>query len=221
MLEIGPGQGALTRLAADRAGWLIGVELDELLAARLRERQLANVEVVHADFIDYPLPERNYKLIGNLPYAFTTDIIHKITTSHRPPAEAWTIVQKEAAHRFAGRPYRNETLWSLRLKPWWHIEIVDRLARNDFDPPPSIDSVMIWLVCRAPPLVHPDHEARYRQLIERAFSGGDTIGKALGQWLTKRQMRRLAADLRFDPADRPPKLSFEQWLGILRFVTRP
>lgn len=219
-MEVGPGRGALTALIAARAGRVIGVELDGYLATQLEARQLPDTMIVHGDFLDYSLPGRDYKLIGNLPYAVTTDIVHKVTTTSHAPREAWFVVQREAAHRFIGRPFRNETRWSLRLKPWWHVEIVEHLARRDFDPPPRVESVMIWLARRDPALVNADHEAGYRELIDVAFQSGDSAGTSLKRFLTRKQIQRLAADLRFDLDDRPPKLCFEQWLGILRFVTR-
>ena len=63
------------------------------------------------------------------------------------------MIQREAAERFAGSPCSRETLSSLLLKPWWQIEIVRRFCRTDFDPPPSVDAVALWLARRTRLLV--------------------------------------------------------------------
>ena len=135
-----------------------------------------------------------------------------------PPVDAWLIVQRELAQRLCGRPYTNETLWSLRLKPRWHVEILDRLKRTDFDPPPSVDSVVLWLSNRGRSLMTGSESRVYLGIIESAFQNGGTLRQAVRPWLSKIQFRRLATDLRFEVTAEPSSLQFEQWLGIVRFV---
>jgi hypothetical protein len=71
---------------------------------------------------------------------------------------------------------------------------------------------------RGRPLLDAREQPLYQALIRGAFEHGAGLDRALRPWLTKVQLRRLAADLRFSPADQPPQLTFEQWLGVLRFV---
>jgi 23S rRNA (adenine-N6)-dimethyltransferase len=137
-----------------------------------------------------------------------------------PPDDAWLVVQREAAHRFCGRPYVAESLWSLRLKPSWHVEIVDRLRRTDFDPPPSVESVLLWLNRRDRPLLRDTERRIYQRFIELAFSGNRSIGQTTRPWLSKLEVQRLGRDLCFAPDAPPSMLAFEQWLGIVRFVHR-
>ena len=129
-------------------------------------------------------------------------------------------MQREAAHRFCGRPYVAESLWSLRLKPSWHVEIVDRLRRTDFDPPPSVESVLLWLNRRHRPLLRDTERRIYQRFIEFAFGGNRSLGQTTRPWLSKLELQRLGRDLRFAPDAPPSLLAFEQWLGIARFVDR-
>lgn len=218
VIEIGPGRGALTRQLVGRTQRLVAVELDPGFCDGLRREFGSLAEIVHSDFLAYPLPDRPHKVIGNLPFARTSEIVRKLVETSTPPEDAWLVMQREAAHRFAGSPYAAETLWSIRLKPWWHVEIVWRLRKTDFDPPPSVDCVVLWLSRRARPLIRAREGSLYHQLTERAFRTGPTVRKAIGPWLTPTQIRRLAYDLRFKPDARPSALHFEQWLGIFRFV---
>jgi 23S rRNA (adenine-N6)-dimethyltransferase len=220
VVEIGAGRGALTLPLARRALRVIAVEIDEALVADLRDRIDERVELVCGDFLQTPLPAAPYKAFGNVPFSRTTDIVSKLVRAPNPPRDAWLIVQREAAQRFCGPPYVRESLWSLRLKPGWHVEIVDRLRRVDFDPPPSVESVLLWLHRRDRPLLD-DVEARlYEQLIERAYTTNPSLSKATGRWLSKIQLRRLANDLRFGYDCAPTLLGFEQWLGLVRFINR-
>ena len=128
------------------------------------------------------------------------------------------ILQTEAAGRFAGHPAGVETRQSLLLKPWWHVEVIRRLARTDFDPPPSVDSAVLWMARRGTPLVSPAEERRYQRLVHEAFGAtGTDVAAGLQKFLSKTQITRLAHDLGFRITDRPSSLTFDQWLGVFRY----
>lgn len=219
VVEIGPGRGILTRALAARCRQVLAVELDaELareLAARTGER---NVLVIAGDFLLTPLPPPPYKVMANIPFARTAGIVRRLTEAANPPEDAYLIVQREAAERFAGGPYAPEGVPSLLLKPWWHVEIVQRLRRTDFDPPPRVDSVVLRLMRRPRPLVEEAERALYSSFVRGAFGRARTIRGSLRRELTAEQMRRLGRDLRFDRGAPPSALSFDQWLGLYRFT---
>jgi 23S rRNA (adenine-N6)-dimethyltransferase len=205
VLEIGAGRGALTRPQRPAS-------------AALRAELRARAEIVEGDFLEIELPRRSYKVVGSLPYARTTEIVRRLTSEGRPPDDAWLVVQREAARRFAGAPWGGETRWSLALKPWWHCELTAALRRVDFDPPPSVDSVLLWLGRRARPLVGPAQARLYLDLTDRLLRSGPTLARALRPRLTRAQLARLARDLGFDPAQPPSSLRFDQWLPVFRFL---
>ena len=221
VLEIGPGHGALTRELAPRCRRLIAVEVDLSLVGALRAEfgSTPNVHLIHGDFLKTALPESSFRVFANLPFSRTADIVRRLVDASIAPDDAYLIIQQEAAERFAGYPYAAESLQSLRLKPWWHVEILRRLRRTDFDPPPQVDSVVLWLARRPRPLVDPSDGPLYRTFVASAFGRrGNTTKRSLLQFLTGRQITRLARDLRFDPAGPPSSLSFEQWLGVFRYL---
>ena len=193
------------------------MELDRHLAAGLRRRQGANLQVISADFLAFDLPAEPYSVIGNVPFARTTEIIRKLSGDARPPRDAWLVVQRELANRMCGLPYGKETLWSLRLKPVWHLEIVARLKKAEFDPPPSVESVFLHMSHRGRAIIHRHEMQAYIDLIEDAFNRNMPLAKTLRSKLSKIQLRRLATDLRFSVDDMPANLTFEQWLGVFRF----
>ena len=222
VVEIGPGRGKLMSELARRSARLIAVELDERLSAGLQDTftEAAHVEVVTGDFLEFPLPRGTYKVFGNIPFSATAAIVRRLADAATPPVDAYCIVQREAAERFAGGPFAPESLSSLLLKPWWQIEICHRLRRTDFDPAPSVESVMLWMARRTRPLVHDAQADLYRKFISRSFGRrGNTIRQCLRGVFTGRQLSYLARDLRFGPNARPSELTFDQWLGLFRFLT--
>lgn len=93
VMEIGPGQGALTRHLAARAGRLVLVELDDVLAERLAAEfaDTPSVEVIHRDVLEVSLEEvsanpARLKVIGNIPYNITTPILFGLLSAARAPA---------------------------------------------------------------------------------------------------------------------------------------
>ncbi len=195
------------------------MELDAELAGDLAGRVgEPNVLVIAGDFLHTPLPEPPYKVLANIPFARTAGIVRRLTEAAGPPEDAYLIVQREAAERFAGGPYAAEGVPSLLLKPWWHMEIVQRLRRTDFHPPPRVDPVVLRLMRRVRPLVEETERALYSSFVRGAYGRARTVRASLRRELTAEQLRRLGHDLRFDGSAPPSALSFDQWLGLYRFA---
>ena len=222
VIEIGPGQGALTQELAARCGRLIAIEIDRELYRRLSVefQDAGHVNLINDDFLRFPLPTEPYKVFANIPYNQTAKIVRKLVGSVVPPQQAYLILQQEAAEKFAGAPYVAESLFSLLLKPWWHVEILRRLRQTDFTPPPKVHSVLIWMAKRTAPLIDPSEYPLYNDFLTATFAqGGQTIRHILRPVFTERQIVRFARDLRFDSRASPSTLSFDQWLVLFRYTS--
>ncbi len=220
VVEIGPGRGILTRELARRCRRVVAVEFDGRLSDALRTSFLSDsrVTIVRADFLRFRLPEVPYKVLGNIPFNRTAAIVRRLAQADAPPRDAYLVMQREAVERFAGGPCSRETLSSLLLKPWWQVEIARRFRRTDFDPPPSVDAVALWLARRTRPLVDRSQAADYRRFSRSCFGrGGNSIRRCLQGEFTRTQIYRLSRDLRFDPSAPPSRLTFDQWLALFRF----
>jgi 23S rRNA (adenine-N6)-dimethyltransferase len=148
----------------------------------------------------------------------TAAIIRRLAEATPPPDDAFLVLQREAAERFAGNPFAAESLASLLLKPWWQVEIARELSRYDFDPPPRVDSVVLWLARRARPLIDRREARAYEEFVTASFGRrGVTVGRCLRPVLSRRQIHRLERLLGFESSSAPSSLSFEQWLGLFRF----
>jgi 23S rRNA (adenine-N6)-dimethyltransferase len=221
VVEIGPGLGILTSELARRCHRVIAVEVDRRLSGELRLQFSGDphVSIVTADFLRFDLPGRpGYKVVGSIPYSRTAAIVRRLVEAAPPPEDAFLVVQKEAADRFAGNPFAPESLASLLLKPWWQVEIARELSRYDFDPPPRVDSVVLWLARRSRPLIEAREARAYAEFVKACFGRtGVTVGRCLRSVLSRRQIQRLERLLGFESSSAPSSLSFEQWLGLFRF----
>ncbi len=220
VIEIGPGKGIITRQLANVCSQVIAVEYDQSLCRHLAKSLggIGNVKVVCADFRQYDLPKREYKVFANIPFKITSDIVSKLTAGVRSPNDAYLTMQVEAARRFAGPPYDHESLKSLLLKPEYELFILHAFRNIDFRPTPKADVVLVRLRKRSLPILAVAENQKYRDLLCFVFSehGTDIIAR-LGRIFTRPQLTRLARDHGFSLSARIVDISFAQWLAIFRY----
>ena len=217
--EIGPGHGIITAALVNVAGQVIAVEKDPELVRRLRERfrPVENVAIVEKDFLNYSFRVRlaEYKIFANIPYNCTAQILRKILNDKSNLSEAYLIMQKEPAKKFAGSP--RETLFSILAKPFFDFQILSQLRRTDFWPVPNVDSVLFSIKRRASPLIQAEDVALYREFVQYGFTKWKpNLKLAFKNVFTYQQWKHLARDLDFPLNARPTELSVEQWLGLYR-----
>jgi len=143
VLEIGPGEGVLTRYLAERVRRVHSVEIDRTLAPALRGLP-DNVEVVFGDALQVALPEDATKLVANLPYNVATPLVVE-SLDRLPNVRLWCVmVQREVAERFFAQP---------ATKEYGAVSVLVQLAaertgfhpvsRTVFRPPPNVDSALV------------------------------------------------------------------------------
>ena len=166
VLEIGPGEGVLTRYLAERVAQVHAVEIDRDLEPALRELG-ANVDVVFGDALQLDLPADATKLVANLPYNVATPLIVE-SLDGLPNVGLWCVmVQREVADRFFAAP---------GTKDYGAVSVLIQLAaertgfhpvsRHVFRPPPNVDSALVAF--RRMEL--PPNFDRIKQVVHASFS---------------------------------------------------
>ena len=164
VIEIGPGRGALTEILLRRAGRLITIELDHVLAAqmRLKYSRLTNLEVVEGDFLRIEIPTllghkpglltdrtpgspvKTARVIGNIPYYITSDILLKLFDCHQHFDRFVLMMQKEVADRILATPGHSEYgLLSATAQLYTRVEKIMTLPPGAFNPPPKVHSMVL------------------------------------------------------------------------------
>lgn len=145
IVEIGPGLGVITQELINSKAKVFAIEIDQFLYNDLKKKfeKAENLRLYNKDFLKFDLPNYPYKVFANVPFRITSDVIRKVT-SHEYLQEAYLIVQKEAAVKFAGSPYDNKnSMAAVLLKPWFNIDIIWNFNKSDFIPKPNIDAVFL------------------------------------------------------------------------------
>jgi 23S rRNA (adenine-N6)-dimethyltransferase len=167
VLDLGAGTGRLTAQLARAAGRVLAVELDPRLAARLRGRW-ANVEVVEGDAAAVELPREPFRVVANLPFDRTTDLLHALLDDPCTPLlRADVVVQWDVAFRRAV-PWPS-TLNGVVWGALYETSVARRLPRTAFEPPPAVDAGVLVLRRREEPLIPPELIGDYRRFAARGF----------------------------------------------------
>ena len=150
IVEIGPGQGAITDSLAQSAGHLHAIELDRDLAAKLRRKYASNATVtIHeADALafDFATLGDQLRIVGNLPYNISTPLLFHLLRFRERIVDMHFMLQKEVVERMAAGP-GSKTYGRLGSMLGCYLQIeslfnVDRLA---FSPPPDVTSAVVRL----------------------------------------------------------------------------
>jgi 16S rRNA (adenine1518-N6/adenine1519-N6)-dimethyltransferase len=165
VLEIGPGKGALTDALVERAGRMIAIEIDRLLAAQLRMKYASrpNVEILEGDILSMdlelilrrrpgplslmePPQAERARVVGNIPYYITSDILLRLFSFHHSIETIVIMVQKEVADRIAAKPGTREYgLLSATSQLYAKVEKLFTLPPGAFSPPPKVHSSVLRL----------------------------------------------------------------------------
>src|ERR1700757_954651 len=213
VLEIGPGQGVLTRYLAERVRHVQAIEIDRALEPALGDLA-ANVEVVFGDALQLELPQDATKLVANLPYNVATPLIVE-SLDGLPNIGLWCVmVQREVADRFFAAP---------GTKDYGAVSVLVQLAagrtgfhavsRTVFRPPPNVDSGLVAF--RRTEL--PASFARIKQVVAAAFGHRrKTLPNSLAlSGLVSRERAAAALETLGRPAEtRAEQLSPEEFVAL-------
>lgn len=219
VLEIGPGPGSLTKLLVKKAGRVIAVEFDAKLAADLPGRIKAdNLEVVEQDILSFDLNglPADYKIVANIPYYLTSNLIRVISETPNPPTSATILVQKEVAQRVAAEPGAMSIL-GVTAQFYWQVGLAQVVRAELFKPPPKVDSQVLILKRRPEPLF-PDVDAKsFFRLVKAGFAQRrKTLLNSLSAGLhtDRTKIARLLEVAGIETGRRPQTLSLEEWRRI-------
>jgi 16S rRNA (adenine1518-N6/adenine1519-N6)-dimethyltransferase len=174
IVEIGPGQGAITDALARQAGHLHAIELDRDLAANLRKRygENASVTIHEADALtfDFASLGERLRIVGNLPYNISTPLLFHLLKFRERILDMHFMLQKEVVDRMAAGP-GSKAYGRLGIMLGCHLRIeslfnVDRLA---FDPPPAVTSAVVRLDPLPPDTFVIEDQAGLSTLVATAF----------------------------------------------------
>lgn len=223
VLEIGPGKGVLTGLLSQKAGQVLAIEIDKALINPMQNelKYQKNIEIIEGDILKINLPklveENNflpYKIVANLPYYITSKIIRLLLETECPPTEMVLMVQKEVGERICAASGK-ESILSISVKLYANPEILFIVARENFDPIPEVDSMVIRITRKKNP---PKADAReFFTLVRAGFSAkrkmlANNLSSSFN--IPKAELSDILKKAGVEPTVRAERLSVAKWIGL-------
>ena len=155
VLEVGPGSGNLTVKILEKAKKCIAVELDPRMAAEVTKRvqgtpAAKKLDVVLGDVIKTELPYFDV-CISNTPYQISSPLTFKLLATSPSPRVCILMFQREFAMRLFAKP--GDKLYSrlsVNAQMWAKIDHIMKVGKNNFKPPPQVESSVVRLVPKNP-----------------------------------------------------------------------
>jgi len=203
LLEIGPGQGAITEGLLGSGAKLDVIELDQDLIPLLKLRfglnpqfSLHQGDAMKFDFATLVSPGEKLRVVGNLPYNISTPLIFHLLEHASIIEDMHFMLQKEVVERLAATPGGGD--WgrlSIMVQYFCRVEHLFNVGPGAFNPPPKVDSAIVRLVPHAE-LPHParDHRLLERVVREAFNQRRKTLRNTLRQLLSAEQIEAAGVD---------------------------
>jgi len=182
ILEIGPGKGILTKALLETGANIVAIEKDDRLveqlqntfAGEIKNNQLKLVsgdvlEINAEKFETLGLTNGQYKLVANIPYYITGQIIRKFLSENCQPSLAVMLVQKEVADRIVARDEK-ESLLSLAVKAYGEPKRIVVVKRTEFSPAPNVDSAILFIDKISKNFFTQTSEEKFFEIIHAGFA---------------------------------------------------
>lgn len=223
LVEIGPGQGAITLPLLQAARRLTVVELDRDLVGPLAqhcaaagELHIVNQDALKVDFCR--LGEGPLRILGNLPYNISTPILFHLLGQSHCIQDMHFMLQKEVVERMAAAPgSRAYGRLSVMIQYRCQVDALFNIGPGAFRPAPKVDSAFVRLLPLAQPAVNVANETHFAEVVRRAFAQRrKTLRNCLKGMLDEAGIRGAGVD----PSARGETLDLQQFAALSNQVSR-
>jgi len=178
LVEIGPGQGALTLLLLHYHCQLDVIELDRDLVKQLEEKtalfkrlRIFSADVLKFNFRQLLIDNQPLRIVGNLPYNISTALLFYLLPTINDIQDMIFMLQKEVVDRIVATPTMSHYgRLSVMLQYHFRIEKLFEVDPNAFYPPPKVNSSVVRLIPYAIPPVNVNNDKHFAQIVKLAFS---------------------------------------------------
>lgn len=238
VIEIGPGLGTLTKYLLEKAGKVIGIELDKKMVEILQDRfkLYNNFELYQQDVLKIDLKHlikkekentniKKVKIVANLPYYITTPIIMKLLEEKLDLESITVMIQKEVADRLIAIPGEKETGAITYAVYYYAIaEAILEVPKESFIPEPEVTSKVIKLnIRKEPPIEVQDKELMFKIIKSAFMQRRKTLINALNNakiFQNKEEGNRILESLKLDESVRAEKLTLENFADITNRILK-
>ncbi len=223
VIEIGPGQGVLTKYLADLSESFFAVELDRFIFENLRVRFGGKVKFIHKDFLklnfksDISVQSDKIKIIGNIPYNITTEILFKLYESDVRISTAVLMMQKEVAQRLTASPdTKDYGILAIQTQLYTNPKILFNVSPSSFFPKPNVNSSVVKFEFRDEAGL-PDDKILFKTLVKESFGQRrKTMRNSLKKFFEKNKIN--FEEIEFDFSRRPENVKLDEFIELSNHI---
>jgi 16S rRNA (adenine1518-N6/adenine1519-N6)-dimethyltransferase len=225
VIEIGPGHGSLTKFLINETGNLTVVEFDRGFAEKLKNEYAEKIKVIHKDFLkidfkdDLAADNNSLKIIGNIPYNITTEILFKLFDNSRYIISAVIMMQKEVARRLSAGPgSKDYGILAVQTQAFSNPKILFNVPRTVFFPKPGVDSSVVKLELNK--AAHGiGNVTLFKELVRSAFGKRrKKLGNSLKDFFVNKNIN--PEDLDIDLSKRAEELNVEDFIILANDINK-
>ena len=212
-LEIGPGHGALTEQLNKENINILGVDIDKSNIKKLKKKFTgpAYFKFIVEDILNYKILNNRQRIVGNLPYNISTQIILKLINNFEQIVDMHFLVQKEVALKITGNvSTKNWGKLSIKIAAFYDSEILFDVPPEAFDIKPKVNSSFIRLI--------PKRNLNYSNAFKKNFFALIDMAFVSRRKNIKNNLKNLNIDwakVDIDPTKRPEELTLESFIKLL------
>ena len=225
IVEIGPGEGALTELVLERIGEMQVVELDRDLIPLLKIRfvmhdglKIHQADALKFDFCQLQSNEQKIRIIGNLPYNISTPLLFHLFDNNHCIQDMHFMLQKEVVDRIVAKP--GDSAYGrlgIMMQYFCRSEYVFTVKPDAFKPAPKVDSAIVRLIPHEKPPVEINDFDEFSKLVNFCFTKRrKTLRNILKGQLEAEQIEALG----IEPTIRPECLSLEDFTKLSNTICK-
>lgn len=218
-LEIGPGEGVVTRSLAPRVKSVAAVELDQELIPNLEKLTVSfnNIDIVNGDILEILCNDESIrssrinKILGSIPYQITSPLLHSLAklTVTSSIESATLLIQKEVAQKITAK-VPNASYLSNFVQTYFNVEYIQTVSKEHFYPIPKVDGAIVFLqpvgLDEKTSVVEPE---KWSTFLHKAFEHPRKM-------LRKMFDEKILEEAGINPIQRPQEVNLENWTKLYK-----
>ncbi len=230
ILEIGPGEGIMTTKILKVGANVLAIEADKdlipILENKFKEELLnGKLKLMYGDVLnsfdlEKEIKEVKYKIIANIPYYITGQIIRKFLSAKNKPGSMTLLVQKEVAERIIAKN-KKESLLSISVKIFGEPKYIKTVSKAFFSPQPKVDSAILHIDKISNTRLNDNNEKSFFDLLHLGFGHKrKQLVSNLSQTYERRDIINALNSLGLNDKIRAEDLSMEDWVHLYNIIDR-
>ncbi len=226
LIEIGPGQGVLTKYLCAVSKNFYAVEIDKSIFEKLNSEYGDRIKLIHKDFLKLDfgteittgeINSRKLKIIGNIPYNITTEILFKLYDSNEKIDSAILMMQKEVARRLTAKPdTKDYGILAIQTQLYTSPKILFNVPPTAFFPKPKVDSSIVKLDFKKN-LSGLKDKSLFREIVRESFGQRrKTMRNSLKKFFERNNVEFEKID--FDFSRRPESVTVEEFKELANLM---